>query len=88
MTLKINGTDIYCDHEIKLDKAFRPSIHVTVSSGETQLTHVLNIGTEDEPLPATYTAENLQADLDRFRQKMAEHLEGKIRAKRLADSVK
>jgi hypothetical protein len=92
-TYQINGTDVTCSHEIKTDeKTHQTAIHVTVKAGNesdaVELTHVLTIGSADDPLPVNYGDTELQIDLDVFRLKHCQLAEGKLRAKRIAKSLK
>jgi hypothetical protein len=90
-TIKINETEVVCSHEVKTDEAHRTAVHVTVKAGAgndaVELTHVLTIGSESEPLPANYDAAALQKDFETFKQRHAELAEGRLRAKRLAQSL-
>jgi len=86
-TIKVNGTDVVCSHEVKQDEQHHTGIHVTVKAGDVELTHVLTVGSVDEPLPVNYDQAALQKDLDTFRQKHAALAEGKLRAKKLAAQV-
>jgi hypothetical protein len=90
-TISINGVEVTCSHEVKTDEAHHASIHVTVTAGDgvdvVELTHVLTIGSVDEPLPLNYDATALQKDLDAFRQKAATMAESKLRAKQIAKSL-
>jgi hypothetical protein len=83
-TIRINDTDVVCSHEVKTDEAHHTTIHVTVQAGDVNTTHVMTIGSVDEPLPIGYDTAALQTDLDLFRQKSAEMAESKLRAKKLA----
>jgi hypothetical protein len=86
--LKVNNTDVVCSHEVKTDeKTQHTAVHVTVKTGDVELTHVMTIGAEDELLPLSYDAVALQKDLDLFRQKHAALAESKLRAKKLAQSL-
>lgn len=85
--IRVNETDVTCSHEVKADQGHRPAIHLTVAVGELSLTHVLNIGSVDEPIPAHYDQAALQKDLDAFRRNAAAHLEGKLRARQIAEQV-
>ena len=86
-TLKINGAEIECSHEIKVDASQRPTIHLTVKCGDVSSTHVMTIGAMDKTIMPELTAEHVQRDLDTFRQRCAAELEGKIRARKLAEQV-
>ena len=90
-TIRINETDVTCEHEIKISEAHHTAVHVTVKAGDgsdaVELTHVLTIGAEDRPLPDGYSTESLQKDLDVFREKHARMAESKLRAKKLAQGL-
>jgi len=91
-TIRVNDTDVVCNHEIKVDKKTHHTyIHLTVKAGSgsdaVEMTHIMTIGALDQPLPAGYDAAALQKDLDTFRQKHAELAESKLRAKQLAKSL-
>jgi hypothetical protein len=91
-TIKINDTDVVCNHEVKTDaKTHQTHVLLTVKAGSgddaVELTHVMTIGAVDQPLPVGYDAAALQKDLDTFRQKHAELAESKLRAKQLAKSL-
>jgi hypothetical protein len=84
-TLSINGSEVVCSHAVRTDpQTNHTAVHLTVSVGGLQSEHRLTIGAIDEPLPVGYDAAQLQKDLDAFRQKSAEMLEGKYRAKKIA----
>jgi hypothetical protein len=85
--IKVNETNVVCSHEIKTDEAHHTSIHVTVEAGDVKTTHVMTIGSVDEPLPVGYDAAALQQDLDEFRRKVATMAESKLRAKQIAKSL-
>jgi hypothetical protein len=87
-TVTVNGTDVLCSHVVKQDEAHHTIIDLTVSAGGLSLTHPMRLGSVDEPLPLNYDAVALQKEFDAFRQKAAEHLEGKLRGKLLAAQVK
>jgi hypothetical protein len=91
-TIRVNETDVTCSHEIKVDKkTHHTCIHVTVTAGNgddaVELTHVLTIGSVDEPLPVGYDGATLQKDLDDFRERHAKMAESRLRAKKLAKSL-
>lgn len=87
-TYQINGTEISCSHEIKIDeKTHHVSILCKFSHecGKS-LEHVLTVGAENVP-PVGLTKESLQAAVDDFKQRHAEIFAGKLQAKELADSL-
>jgi len=90
-TIRVHETDVVCSHAVKTDETDHTSVHVTVKAGDgndaVELTHVLTIGSVDEPLPLTYDGAALQKDLDTFRQKVAVMAESKLRAKKLAQDL-
>jgi hypothetical protein len=90
-TIKVNDVDVVCSHEVKSDSAHHTSVHVTVKAGKgedaVETTHVLTIGSVDEPLAVGYDQAALQKDLDAFRQKVATMAESKLRAKKLAQGL-
>jgi len=77
---------------VKVDeKTHHTSICVTVKAGDgpdtVELTQVMTIGSEDEPLPANYDTVAAQKDLDVFRLKHATLAESRLRAKKLAQTL-
>jgi hypothetical protein len=86
-TIRVNNTDVVCSHAVKTDDQHFTAVHVTVKAGDVETTHVLTIGSVDEPLPVDYDQTALQKDLDAFRQKVAAMAESKLRAKQLAKSL-
>jgi len=86
-TIQVNDTDIRCSHEIKTDEHHQTAIHLTVKAGDVETTHVLTIGSQDEPLPINYGTAELQKDVDAFREKHAALAEGESRAKTLAKGL-
>jgi hypothetical protein len=86
-TIRVNNTDVMCSHAVKTDDQHYTAVHVTVKAGDVETTHVLTIGSVDEPLPVGYDQAALQADLDQFRQKIAAMAESKLRAKQLAKGL-
>lgn len=51
------------------------------------ISHRMTIGSADGPLPTSYDAAALQADVDAFKKKHSEIFEGKLRAIALAGSL-
>jgi hypothetical protein len=90
-TIPVNGTDVVCSHEVKVDRNHQTQIHLTVAAGSgddaVSVSHVLTVGASDGPLPAGYGPAEMQADFDKFRQQHAELCETKLRAKKLAAGV-
>jgi hypothetical protein len=87
-TIRVNQTDVTSKHVVKTDDTHHTSVHVTVTAGQgedmVELTSVLTVGSVDEPLPTTYDKNQLQRDLDVFRDKLAAMAESKLRAKKIA----
>jgi hypothetical protein len=90
-TISVNGTDVVCAHTVKVGKNHKTELHLTVSAGDgadgVSLVHVLTVGAEGKPMPASYGAIEMQADFDAFRQRHAEACESRLRAKKLAAGV-
>jgi len=90
-TISVNGTDVVCEHVVKVDQNHRTRIHLTVTAGDgadaVSLTYILSVGAADRPLPAGYGANELQSDFDTFRQKSAKLCESKLRGKKLAAEI-
>jgi hypothetical protein len=89
-TIKVNGTDVSVSHEVKTDEkthhvCIRCKFSHTVSGKSIE--HVLTIGAEDEILPVNYNKEQLQKDIEVFKQKHAELFESKIRAADIASQL-
>jgi hypothetical protein len=85
-TIAVNGKGIVVSHEIKVDRN-QTVIKMTAHHGGVTLAHNMTIGAEDEPLPMDYTAEKLQADVNKAREKLATLVESKHRASQMAALV-
>jgi hypothetical protein len=87
-TIKVNGLDIQSSHEVKTnEQTHHTEIHVTFEGEGKSITHVMTIGSADEPLPSNYDQAALQKDLDTFREKHAALFESKLRAANLAANL-
>jgi hypothetical protein len=85
-TIVVNGHEITVTHEVKTEKN-QTAIHFTASRDGVTLSHRLTLGAEDQPLATEYSIEQLQADVDKVRQKLAALVESKHRAIKLAAQI-
>jgi len=86
-TVVVNGKEIAITSEHKTDKNHQTVIHLTASHETVQLHHVMTLGAENEPLPENFSLDDLQAQVDAQRAKLAALVESKHRAIQLAAQI-